>query len=93
MTYTDPSGRSYSDRAVLDLDIYYDSGGITQHGLHDIHKQLKRITNNLKNWTDPEGLRVLTRDDLKTRRVERDAERTARAAPTQDSDPETDSPA
>jgi len=93
VTYTDPSGKGYSDRAVLDLDIYYDSGGITQHGLHDVHKQLKRIADNLKNWTDPDGLKVLTRDDLRTRRAERVADRAARTASTQDTGPENDSPA
>ena len=93
VSYTDPAGKPHGEPTVLDLDMYYGSGGITRHGVHDVHKQLEKIANSLKRWTDYEGLKVLSRADLKRRRKERDAELAARAtAGTQETSPDDDSP-
>lgn len=73
MAYRDPAGRPYSEPTVLDLSMYIGTGGVTRHGLDDIHKQLKVIADNVKQWTDISGLKVITRADLKQRKVELDA--------------------
>ena len=53
--------------------MYIGTGGVTRHGLDDIHKQLKVIADNVKQWTDISGLKVITRADLKQRKAELDA--------------------
>jgi hypothetical protein len=73
LSYTDPTGRRFEEPTVLDLSMYVGTGGITRHGLHDIHKQLKDIAGHTKRWTDFSGLKVLTRADLKQRQAEREA--------------------
>jgi hypothetical protein len=82
-SYTDPAGKAYAETTVLDLLMYRGTGGITRHDIHDIHKQLEAIAKEMKRWSDFDGLKVLTRDDLKNRNAEREAlyeERAARAA-------------
>ena len=84
VSYESPSGKRYSEPTVLDLQMYVGTGGITRHGLHDIHKQLKTMADTLKRWSDFEGLKVLTRSDIKRRnaalRAEWDEDEAASAA-------------
>jgi hypothetical protein len=42
--YRDRNGKPLTDTTVLDLSMYLDTGGITRHGLHDIHKRLEEIS-------------------------------------------------
>jgi hypothetical protein len=65
VTYENPVGKAYSEPTVLDLAMYLGTGGISRHGLHDIHKRLKEISDSLKKWTDHAGLKVLTAEDLR----------------------------
>ena len=67
VSYESPFGKRYSEPTVLDLQMYVGTVGITQHGLHDIYNQLKTMTDMLKRWSDFEGLKVLTRSDIKRR--------------------------
>lgn len=71
MSYSDNSGDRYAEGFALDLRAYLGTGGITRHGLHDIHKQLEEIAKSIKRWTDYGGIKVLSRRDLKQRRKER----------------------
>jgi hypothetical protein len=83
VTYKGPTGRKrHKDRSVLDLEVYLGTGGITRHDLHDVHNRLKEMADAMKRWTDFDGLKVLTREDLKIRRAEYDAfhEEQSRAA-------------
>lgn len=73
VSYKDSAGHSYSEPAVLDLNMCVGTGGVTRHDIHDIHKLLKEITTAIKRWTDFGGLKVLTRRDVKKRQEERDA--------------------
>lgn len=73
VSYKDPAGRGYSEPIILDLSMYLGTGGVTRHGLHDIHKQLKVIADSMKKWTDSDGLKVLTRADIQRRNEEREA--------------------
>jgi hypothetical protein len=73
VTFSDHTGKRHTIPTVLDLSMYVGTGGVTRHGVHDIHKQLKDIAGNVKRWTDFSGLKVLTRADLKERQAERDA--------------------
>lgn len=72
VTYRNPAGKDFREQMVLDLMMYYGTGGITRHGLHDLHKQLKEIADNMKRWTDFAGLKVLTYKDMKERQKEWD---------------------
>jgi hypothetical protein len=73
--------------------MYLGTGGVTRHGLHDIHKQLKVIADSMKKWTDFSGLKVLTPADIQRRNEEheaywarREAEEAARASEARASD-------
>jgi hypothetical protein len=80
VSYTDTAGKHYSEPFWLDLTMYLGTGGVTRHGLHDIHKQLKVIADTLKKWTDYSGLKVMTRADIKERNAEWEAEYRERQA-------------
>jgi hypothetical protein len=73
VSYEDTVGDDYTELMVLDLAMYLGTGGVTRHGLHDIHKRMEEISGSLKKWTDYAGLKVLTAGDLRRRRVENDA--------------------
>jgi hypothetical protein len=79
VSYSDESGKRYSEKTVLDLSMYRDIGEITRYGIHDVHSRLKEIEKTLKAWTHPDGLKVLTPEDrrryaekLRERSAERD---------------------
>jgi hypothetical protein len=74
VSYRGPDGEKYRDEITLDLAMYVGTGTITQHGLHEIHRELKAMADAMKRWTEFEGLKVTTRAD----RRERDAEMLAR---------------
>jgi hypothetical protein len=76
VSYRRPRGRkTLTDKTVLDLDAYIGTGGVTRHGLHDIHKQLEKIARDLHQWSaGTSGVKVMTREDLKRQRRELDAE-------------------
>jgi hypothetical protein len=74
VNYRDNAGESYTDPTVLDLDMYLGTGGVTRHGLHHIHKELKTIAETMKKWTDPfGGIKTLSRSDIKERNAELEA--------------------
>jgi hypothetical protein len=83
ISYSDSTGkRHYADPSVLDLSMYLGTGGIHHDGVHDL-KQLKQISDNLKRWTDTDGLKIMSRADIRQRSAEREAhyeERQAAAA-------------
>lgn len=80
VAYTDTTGKQYSDPLTLDLQMYLGTGGVTRHGMHDIHKQLKVIADTVKKWTDYSGVKVMTRADIKERNAEWQAEHLERQA-------------
>jgi hypothetical protein len=86
ISYTSPSGKKYSERTVLDLGIYFGVGQITRHDIHDVHKQLEKISKTLAGWTHAEGLKIMSREDRKQYRDELYAAHEQRE---QDSDDET----
>jgi hypothetical protein len=47
VSYSSPSGKTYSERSVLDLAMYVGTGGVTRHDLHDVHNQLEKIAKTL----------------------------------------------
>jgi hypothetical protein len=65
--YSDSKGKPYRDTITLDLAMYVDTGTVTRHGLHEVHKELKVIADTLKRWGDSDGLKVLTRADIERR--------------------------
>jgi hypothetical protein len=69
-SYTDPLGKPYEERTVLDLSIYFGVMHITRHEIHDVHNQLALIVQLLKRWTHPDGLKILTLEDRKRYRAE-----------------------
>lgn len=74
-SYRDHAGRNYSERTVLDLDVYWNTRRVDRHGLHDVHERLKEISKEIKNWTAGlnGGIHIATDDDLR-RRYERHVE-------------------
>ncbi len=51
--YEDRHGRQLDEeRTVLDLVMLEGTGGVTRHGLHDIHKQLEKISKTLAGWAN-----------------------------------------
>jgi hypothetical protein len=62
ITYEGERGRSYVDEMVLDLGIYRNITYIEQHTIHDVHKQLKKIAEELRRWSGS-GLKVVSRKD------------------------------
>ena len=48
--------------------MYLGTGGITINGLHEIHKETKRIADALKSWSGSDGLQVMTGADRERRR-------------------------
>lgn len=53
--------RTYSQSVDLDLGIYKDLTHITRQGLHDIHKRLKDMKDEMRKWTaSPRGLLALS---------------------------------
>lgn len=51
VSYKDNSGESYTDKTVLDLEMYLGTGGITRHTIHDVHKRLEELVREIKRWT------------------------------------------
>lgn len=45
-----PRRATYTEPLTLDLDMYWDTTRIDRRGLHDIHKQLEEIKNEIKKW-------------------------------------------
>jgi hypothetical protein len=64
ITYEGERGRSYVDEMVLDLGIYRNTTFIDQHTIHDVHKQLKRIADEVRRWSaSGSGIKVVSRKD------------------------------
>jgi hypothetical protein len=91
VSYRDPGGHEYREPMNLDLEMYWGTGGITHHDIHDVHRVLKEIADLLKKWTDYQGVKVLTREDLKQRRADLNEryEREEQEAPTNEASAET----
>ncbi len=53
ISYEGERGRSYVDEMVLDLGIYRNIQYVTQHTIHDVHKQLKKIADEVRRWSAP----------------------------------------
>jgi hypothetical protein len=54
--YTDDSGkRSFDERMILDLGIYWNLTFAERHGLHDVHRRLEEMVALLKKWTASGG--------------------------------------
>jgi hypothetical protein len=70
VTYVGHEEEEWEDTIVLDLAAYLGTGGVTVHGLHDIHKQLERIAKSAERWSDHDGLKILTRSDRREREAE-----------------------
>lgn len=80
VTYTDSRRKNdYREDIALDLNTYVGTNGINQNGLHEIHKQLESIADNVKRWTDFHGLKIVTSADQE-RRAEEARERYAEIA-------------
>jgi hypothetical protein len=61
---TTKRGRSYVDEMVLDLGIYRNIQYVTHHTIHDVHKQLKKIADEVCRWSAPgSGVKVVSRKD------------------------------
>lgn len=73
VSYRDHRGKRWTDATVLDLSMYLGTSGIHRGDLHDIHKHLKEIADNVKKWTDSDGLKVMTRSDRQKREAEWEA--------------------
>jgi len=67
ITYEGERGHAYVDEMILDLSIYRNIEYITEHTIHDVHKQLKRIADAVDGWGaglgHGSGILVVTRDD------------------------------
>ena len=70
VSYSDPSGKRYTEQTVLDLAVYFDLGQITRHDIHDVHKQLEKIAKTLAGWTHPEGVKIMIPEDRRRYRDE-----------------------
>jgi hypothetical protein len=68
-SYVDHAGRPYTERTVLDLDVYWNTRRVERHGVHDVHERLKEISKEIKNWTAGlnGGIRIATDADLQRR--------------------------
>ena len=55
------------DEMVLDLGVYRHIQFVTEHGIHDVHKQLKKIADALDRWSagSCQGIRVVRDDERK----------------------------
>jgi hypothetical protein len=91
VTYTDAKrAKPYSEQIVLDLSTYVGTNGINEHGLHDIHKELKNLVRTVERWTDLRGLKVVTTEDQARWAAERrEQQREREAAPGQAADDAT----
>jgi hypothetical protein len=64
VSYAGERGRSYVDEMILDLGIYENITYIERHTIHDVHKQLKRIADEVRRWSaSGSGIRVVSRRD------------------------------
>ncbi len=74
ITYDGLEGRSYEDKIILDLGVYRDMRNVSRNGLHEIHAELKSISESLKSFKADfwGGVRVMTPDDLKREQEEKD---------------------
>jgi hypothetical protein len=71
VSYTGPAGRRYTEKNVLDLQVYLGTGGrITRYGVHEIHREIKNIADTVKRWTDWHGLKIVTQADIDERNAE-----------------------
>lgn len=70
ISYRDPKGKRYTEQTVLDLAVYLGTGGITRHGIHEIHREIKNIADTIKKWTDWYGLKIVTQTDIDERNAE-----------------------
>jgi len=48
ISYNGTGRKRHSDKTVLDVNTFLGTGGVTRHGLHDIHERLKEIGATLK---------------------------------------------
>ncbi len=73
ITYEGERGHAYVDEMILDLSIYRNIEYITEHTIHDVHKQLKRIADAVDGWGaglgHGSGILVVTRDDKRKDRA------------------------
>jgi len=73
ISYTDAKGTPYFEPTVLDLSMYLGTGGITRHGIHDVHKRLEELVREVKKWSySGGGLKVMGAEEIKQHRKELD---------------------
>ena len=67
VSYSDNTGKRYSESTVLDLAAYVGTGGITRNDIHDIHKRLEELVREVKRWSFVAGggVKVWSRDDVR----------------------------
>jgi hypothetical protein len=64
ISYEGERGRVYVDEMVLDLGVYAKITYVEQHTIHDIHKQLKRIADEVRRWSaSGSGIKIVSRKD------------------------------
>jgi hypothetical protein len=70
ISYEGERRRGYVDEMVLDLGVYAKVTYVEQRTVHDVHKEVKRIADELRRWTAPgSGLKVVSRKDQQAARA------------------------
>lgn len=93
VSYRDHAGHEYVEEQVLDLQVYLGTGGIHRDGLHEVHRELKVISEQIKRWTDSSGLRIVTQADIDRRYADwerEDADGETAVEPSEDSSAEAE---
>lgn len=74
----DPGNRPYSEEIDLDFGLFWNRRFITLHDIHDVHKQLEIIANELRHWRPGvgSGLLAVSPEDVQRRhdQLQRDLE-------------------
>jgi hypothetical protein len=74
----DPGDRTYNEEMDLDFGLYWNRRYITLRDIHDVHKQLETIANEIRRWRPGigSGLLAVSPDDVKRRqdRIEQELE-------------------
>jgi hypothetical protein len=70
ISYEGERGRGYVDEMVLDLGVYAKVTYVEQRTVHDLHRQVKRIADELRRWAaSGSGLKVVSRKDQRADRA------------------------
>lgn len=72
ITYTDQSGkRHYEETVDLDFGLYWGRRTVHVKGVHDLHRELERISTEIRKWTaSGSGILAVSPHDIRERYAE-----------------------